>query len=111
DLKREVQRLCGYSRFRQRLLLPDGQILPDEAALNEPADVQLVFLPFSRSSGQQVEELWDAVERKDMHMMEELLQRPQDPDLEVGGRTPFVLRSFPWSHKSSPSVAGSVRRH
>ena len=34
DLKRHLFSLCGQPRFRQRLLLPDGQILSDDATLN-----------------------------------------------------------------------------
>ena len=36
DLKRHLQGLCGQPRFRQRLLLPDGQMLPEDAVPRNP---------------------------------------------------------------------------
>ena len=45
-LKRHLQDLCGQTRFRQRLLLPDGRILSDDAVLRGSMDVRVVVLPF-----------------------------------------------------------------
>ena len=90
DLKRHLQDLCGLPRFRQRLLRPEGQILPDDAVLNGPVDVQLVLLPFSPSSQEQIQELHSAAVKRDPSALEQLLQRPQDPNLEVGGRAPLL---------------------
>ena len=48
-LKRRLSKVCGASRFRQRLLR-DGTILQDSAIVIEPQDLQLVLLSFCRSS-------------------------------------------------------------
>ena len=89
DLKRHLQGLCGQPRFRQRLLLPDGQILSDDAKLNEPVDVQLIFLSLSPTSTMQIGELWDAAHNGDVPRVENLLRRPQDPNLEFICGTPL----------------------
>ena len=89
DLKRHLQGLCGQPRFRQRLLLPDGQILLDDAALNGPLDVQLILLPFRPSSDEQIRQLTRAASQSDMQALEQLLLRPQDPNLQYGFRTPL----------------------
>ena len=47
-LKRRLQSFCGQPRFRQRLL-QGGSILPDNAALEAPADLQLVLLDFAEA--------------------------------------------------------------
>ena len=95
DLKRQLQGLCGQPRFRQRLLLLDGQTLLNDATLHEPADVQLILLPFRPTSQEQVHQLWDAAVAMDMSAMEQILQRPQDPDLEtLGGSTPMLWAAY-----------------
>ena len=91
DLKRHLQGLCGQPRFRQRLVLPDGQVLPDDAQLDGPMDVQLILMPFSSPSREQVLEFRDAIVQSNPDLLEQVLQRPQDPNLEVGGRTPLHL--------------------
>ena len=80
-LKVHLQSLCGQPRFQQRLLLSDGQILADDAVLDGPAEVQLISLPFSPSSLLQIDQLYFAAREDDIPRMEELLQRPQDPNL------------------------------
>ena len=94
DLKHYLQSVCGQPRFRQRLLLPDGQILPDDAVLDGPTDVQLILLPFCPSSRDQVERLCDAADENDLPTLEQLLQRPQDPNLEYYGSTPLQGAAF-----------------
>ena len=86
DLKRYLQGLCGLPRFRQRLLLPDGQILLDDAVVDGPIDLQLILLPFSPSSEDQIRELVLAagLGNTDILVVEQLLHRPQDPNLEHG---------------------------
>ena len=78
DLKRRLRSLCGYSRFRQRLVLPDGQILSDETSLDGAADFQLILLPFAETFQDQVHQLCVAASSNDMPTVEQLLQRPQD---------------------------------
>ena len=89
-LKCHVQRVSGQSRFKQRLLLLDGQILSDDFVFREPTDVQLVLQQFAGSSEEQIHNLRNAARDNDIETMEQLLQRPQDPDLEVGGRPPAL---------------------
>ena len=102
-LKRHLQSLCGLPRFRQRLLLPDGQILSDDATLKGPVDVQLILLPFSESSGEQVQELCDAAQKNDVTSLEKLLQRPLDPNLET------LFRRVPLFIAASCGSSGAVR--
>ena len=87
-LKCHIQRATGQSRFRQRLLLLDGHMLSDDFVLTRPTDVQLIVQQFAASSEEQIHNLRDAALGNDIQAMEQLLQRPQDPDLEVGGRPP-----------------------
>ena len=84
-LKCHVQRVSGHSRFKQRLLLLDGHMLSDEFVFREPTAVQLILQQFEASSEQQIRQLRDAAHSNDVQAMEQLLQRPQDPDLEAGG--------------------------
>ena len=57
-VKPYLQRLCGQTRFKQRLLLPDGGgMLSDLALLEGPADIHLVFLQFQASSPDQIDQL------------------------------------------------------
>ena len=44
DLKRHLQGLCGQPRFRQQLLLPDGQMLPEDAVPRKPSGTLALFL-------------------------------------------------------------------
>ena len=84
-LKRHLRRVCGQTRFKQRLLLVDGQKLLDDAVLGFGMDLQLVLLPFEASSNDHVIQLQQIAEDGDVGAMEQLLQRPQDPDLGFGG--------------------------
>ena len=81
-LKCHIQRVTGQSRFKQRLLLLDGHALSDDFVFRGPSDVQLVLHQFAASSQEQIR---DAASGNDIQTMEQLLQRPQDPDLEVDG--------------------------
>ena len=83
DLKCHLQHLCGHPRFRQRLLLSDGQILQDDEVLHGPLDIQLILLPFIPSSKEQIQELRAAAGQGDLRTLKRLLQRPQDPDLAL----------------------------
>ena len=89
-LKCHVQRVSGQSRFKQRLLLLDGEMLSNDFVFRGPADVQLVVQEFEASSPEQIRHLQDAARDNNIQVMEQLLQRPQDPDLEVGGLPPAL---------------------
>ena len=84
-IKRHLQRLIGQPRFKQRLVLPDGQMLSDDAALEGPMDVQLILQAFEASSLDQIKQLQQTARDNNIPAMEQLLQRPQDPDLDLGG--------------------------
>ena len=81
-LKRYLRPLCGQSRFKQRLLDSDGQMLSDDAVLAGPMDLQLILCCFEPSSDAQIRQLLEAAKENNFALMERLLQRPQDPDLE-----------------------------
>ena len=89
-LKCHVQRVSGQSRFKQRLLLLDGHMLSDDFVFTGPIDVQLILQQFEVSSAEQIRQLQEAADGNDIQAMEQLLQRPQDPDLEVGGLAPAL---------------------
>ena len=92
-LKCHVQHFCGQSRFKQLLLLLlllDGHMLSDDFAFRGPADVQLILQHFQDSSEEQIRHLRDAARCNDIQAMEQVLLRPQDPDLEVGGLAPAL---------------------
>ena len=84
-LKCHIQRVSGQSRFKQRLLLLDGDILSDDFVFTGPTDVQLIVQHFEASSQEQIRHLRDAASDNNIQAMEQLLQRPQDPELEVEG--------------------------
>ena len=83
-LKRHLRHLCGQTRFKQRLLA-DGDVLFDGFILKRPTDVQLVLLPFKAVSEDYIRQLLQAARENDIISMEQILQSPQDPDLDIGG--------------------------
>ena len=89
-VKRHLQPLCGQPRFKQRLLRADGQMLSDDELLEGPMDAQLILDSFRASSQKQIRQLQDAASDNNLPLMEKLLTRPQDPDLEAGGRPPAL---------------------
>ncbi|CAE7357526.1 Ankrd17 [Symbiodinium sp. CCMP2592] len=79
-LKQRLQSKFKLSRFRQRLV-HDGRSLDDEcAAVDLPDDLQLVLLSFSEASEEQALELITAAGHGNVASVEEILQRPQDPN-------------------------------
>ena len=105
-LKKELHRLRGMPRFRQRLL-HNGSVLEDDARLDAPMDVQLVLLPLVQR-GQDApdgSELVEAAEFAEVAEVEEILQRPQDPDLlgcASSGKTVTAL--YAASEEGEPAV-------
>ena len=89
-LKRHIQYISGHSRFKQRLLLLNGPMLSDDFVFKGPTDVQLILQEFGASSERQIRRLRRAARGNDIQAMEQLLQRPQDPDLENGRRPPAL---------------------
>lgn len=93
-LKRKLSSRCGLPRFRQRLLLQDGTVLAESSGLNGALELQLVLLDFAETSIDQAMELQSAARRNRIPKVEDLLQRPQDPDQTDGHRTPLVNAAF-----------------
>ena len=103
-LKRHLQKLCGHSRFRQRLLLC-GEILADEARLTSASDLdlQLVLMPFAPANAWQVRQLTARVATYSSLQVEELLLRPQDPNLvDIWGNVTPLLTA---SQRNRPQIA------
>eukprot|EP00439_Symbiodinium_sp_Y106_P065122 s903_g10.t1 len=73
--------LCGVSRFRQRLL-SGGESLEDDARFTVPIDLQLLVLPFCNTTIEEVEDFVDLVAHGQVEEVEQVLQRPQDPNLK-----------------------------
>ena len=84
SLKQYLGSICGASRFRQRVLR-HGRILEDDERLiehdsAEVVELQHVVLPFCRTYLDDVRKLMDAIKRRDVRKVEQILQRPQDPN-------------------------------
>ena len=86
-VKRHMQPLCGQPRFKQRLLRANGQLLSDDELLAGPMDAQLILQSFQESSEDEIQQLQTAASNNNLPVIEELLTRPQDPDLECQGRS------------------------
>ena len=93
-IKRHLQRLIGQPRFKQRLVLLDGQVLLDDAVLQGPIDAQLIIRAFEASSLDQRQNIQRAARRNDILTTEQLLQRPQDLDVGPGDETPLHVASL-----------------
>ena len=79
-LKQHLHSRCGLSRFRQRLVqLGDDAVLDDNCFLRTD-EVQVVLLSFCPVSDAQVTAPRDAARSGLTSEVENLLQRPQDPD-------------------------------
>ena len=68
-------------------------MLLDDAVLHGPMDVQLIMRPFEESSQDQIQQLEQAARSNDILTIEQLLQRPQDPDLKLQAGTPLHMAS------------------
>ena len=78
-LKQSLQSACGVPRFRQRIV-HDGVILVDDFKLEGPLDLQIVLLNFITASPSERSDLLSASTDEDNPYVEEMLQRPQDPN-------------------------------
>ena len=84
-LKEHLQRVCGVTRFRQRLL-HDGKILADDACLEGPLDLQLVLLNFITALPAERDQLQSASGWGEKARVERILQKPQDPNRHADDR-------------------------
>ncbi|CAE7242983.1 secG [Symbiodinium microadriaticum] len=76
SLKKQLQKLCGVPRFRQRLL-QEGRVLEGAARVSSGVDVQLVVLPFTSEWVDRA----DAVGYESLETVERQLQYPCDPNM------------------------------
>ena len=89
-LKKRLHRLCGHSRFRQRLI-HNGCVLEDSDRLNglaAPIDLQIVLLPYFNACSDQLQSwrprvlaLTEACAAGNLAVAEEILQLPVDPNI------------------------------
>ena len=89
SLKQHLQRLTGFSRFRQRLLR--GSIQLEDAEIVDATDVftlQLVILPLVQ---EHLEELFQRTRDDDVQGLEVLLQQRVDPNLVQDSHTALHL--------------------
>ena len=85
-LKQHLHRKCGLPRFRQRLVyLGDDSALADDCILRA-GEVQVLLLNFCPAATAQVTALWFAAKHGHTSTVENLLQRPTDPDSACVGR-------------------------
>ena len=78
-LKKDLQKLCGVPRFRQRLIEQDGTCLEDHVILDTARAVHLLLLPFA-VSGEGARALTEACAKGLVSKVQELLQFPIDPN-------------------------------
>ena len=92
--------MCGLSRFRQRLVFLEdeehdaggGSVVLDDDRTLKPGEVQVILLHFRQASEAQVRALRDAARLGLTQQVENILQRPQDPDSRRPGRpTPLSV--------------------
>ncbi|CAE7446632.1 ANK1, partial [Symbiodinium microadriaticum] len=97
-LKQELQKTCGLSRFRQ-MLLYGSRVVDEIPTQDAPLDLQLVLLPFPPASQEKVDELLRAAASGAVSLVEEILMRPQDPNLpeHMEAITPLYESSY-WGH-------------
>ena len=97
-LKQELQKTCGLPRFRQ-MLLHGSRVVDEIPRQDEPLDLQLVLLPFPPASHEKVDELLRAAASGVVSLVEEILMRPQDPNLaeHMEATTPLYESSY-WGH-------------
>lgn len=84
-LKTHLQQICGTPRFQQRLL-HGSACLDDADRLVEPIDIQLVLLPLCTASKAEEAELMTAAREGKASEVEAILNRPQNPDLQLANR-------------------------
>eukprot|EP00439_Symbiodinium_sp_Y106_P073248 s74_g13.t1 len=101
-LKQHLHRMCGLPRFRQRLVFlddadDDGMLLDEDRKLRS-GEVLVVLLNFCPASDAQVAALGDAARNGLTSEVENILQRPQDPDLACLGHPTPLLEAAEGGH-------------
>ena len=92
SLKTLVAKQIGVPRFRQRWLSEDRTVLQDDEFV-VASDVQLVVLNFVQPEEGDRQKLCHACRVNDSGQVEELLQKPLDPDIGGGEALIEALQS------------------
>ena len=79
ELKHRLQDLYEVPRFRQRLIL-NQRDLPDTCIFCETVELQLLTLDYINATDEQIAEVLDASESGAECAVEDILQRPQNPN-------------------------------
>ena len=79
-LKKYLSHQVGCSRFRQRILNGNAGELFDDQEICAPVDLQLVILDFWPFEEHEDAKFVSACEQNELAQLEEILQRPQNPD-------------------------------
>ncbi|CAE7236765.1 Gabpb1 [Symbiodinium sp. CCMP2592] len=93
SLKRYLEPRCSATRFRQRLVKDQVGTLDDAELLSARLTLQLILVPFTSASRQEVDELLSAAKDGWSGQAEQILQRPQDPNVtsDDAGHMPLHL--------------------
>eukprot|EP00435_Cladocopium_sp_Y103_P036372 s452_g9.t1 len=89
-LKQSLAARVGFSRFRQRFLSEDGsRRIPDEEIFEStPVKIQLLIAALGKPEAQQEGMMTRAARDNDSVVLEQLLERPLDPnETDLGGET------------------------
>jgi len=86
ELKTLLATRVGYSRFRQRLFADDMGELRGEMLLSRLPSVQLIILDLHDADDAMVEQLFCACEQGRLTEVEQLLQKPLNPNLRHPAR-------------------------
>ena len=79
QLKEALKDACNLPRFRQKLLLQQ-RVLADDQDLDQVLDLQLVKLSYTAATDAQIEGLLRAAADGAVDRVEDILQRPQNPN-------------------------------
>ncbi|CAE7464092.1 Asb3 [Symbiodinium natans] len=98
ELKSRLEPLCGHPRFQQRLLHLRGWSnstslsgsLDDSEILHGDVELTLICQSYAETTQQQIEALVAAAARGLLFQVEELLSRPQDPNLSCANNSDFT---------------------
>lgn len=87
-LAESVAAQIGVPRFRQRFLSEDGfQEISDDEVFTQRVKVQLLLLELCLPESREYEQMISACRDNDSMVLEELLQRPRNPNFTADGIT------------------------
>ena len=90
-VKKALAAKVGISRFKQRFFVEDGSEIQDDEVLDlAPLKIQLVVLEFWPTDDEETQKMIVASRDNDVVALEQLLQRPRNPnDASGDGKTPL----------------------